>query len=331
MSIQNQSDRQNTPCTDDDINRAIEEAEKSRKHFQQIALLKGIVLEAEIEVFPGVRLVPFPASLGKKGKEIPRYISEWVSTVGIEYFFRKTQFIIDSSESSGFNGEQFLQALCLACNSGIQIATSISVRKDDDPFSLVPYAGPTVTHLPRHAAKDSDIEEAKRLYKLLGDLPLDVQQKLHIPINRWIKSHTKQGMVDKPIDLEVPLEKIASSPTTSDVDKMIDLGIAFESIYLSDINATTELSFRFRLHASWHLGTDVENRRVLLTEFKRIYDLRSKSVHTGKLPRNVKVEGKSIPTLEFIKRAQDLCRQSIIKIVEDEQIPDWESLILGCL
>ena len=332
MSTQNQSDCQNAPDTDDEVNRAIEMAEKSRKHFQQIVLLNGIGLETKIEVFPGVRLVPVLSSLGKKGKEIPRYLSEWAPAAGsIEYFFDKTQLIIDSSASSEFNVEQFCQALSLACNSAVQIATVISVKKDPDPFSLVTYTGSTVSHLLRDATKGSDIQEAKRVYKLLGGLPLDVRRKLHIPINRWIKSHAKQSaMFDRMIDPEISPKEIPFAPTTRDVDKMIDLGIAFESIYLSDINATTELSFRFRLHASWYLGTDKKNRRTLLTEFKRIYELRSKAVHTGKLPKNVKIEDKSVPTLEFIKRAQDLCQQSIIKIVEDRQFPEWASLILGC-
>lgn len=332
MSIPNQVDYQNTLCTDGDINHAIEMAEKSRQHFQQIALLNGIVLETEMEVFPGVRLIPFPASLGKKGKAIPRYLSKWVPTVGgIDYFFYKTPLIIDPSESSEFNNERFCQALSLVCNSGIQVLAFRSVRKDEDPFSLVPYAGPTHPYSPRDTVKVSDIEEAKCLYKRLGNLDSDVRRKLHIPINRWIKSHAEQSTTfDRMIDPEIRPEDIPGSLTTRDVDKMIDLGIAFESLYLSDINATTELSLRFRLHASWYLGTDEESRRTLLTEFKRIYELRSKAVHTGKLRKNVKIKGKSVPTLEFIKRAQDLCRQSIIKIVGDEQFPDWESLILGC-
>ena len=87
MSIQNQSDRPNAPCTDDNISRAIEEVEESPGTFQHVPLLDGIVLETEVEVFPGIRLVPFPPSLGKKGTEIPRYISKWTSTVGIDYFF----------------------------------------------------------------------------------------------------------------------------------------------------------------------------------------------------------------------------------------------------
>ena len=69
MNTQNQSDREKVSGADDDINRAMEIAEDSRKHFQQIALLKGIMLDAEAEVFPEIRLVPFPPSLGKKGQK----------------------------------------------------------------------------------------------------------------------------------------------------------------------------------------------------------------------------------------------------------------------
>ena len=32
---------------------------------------------------------------------------------------------------------------------------------------------------------------------------------------------------------------------------------------------------------------------------------------------------------EFIVEAQDLCQQSIIKILEDGKFPDWNNLILG--
>lgn len=70
MNTQNQSDRERVSGMGNDINRVMEMAEKSRKYLQQIALLSGIILEAEIEVFPGMRLVPFPPSLGKK--EIPQ-------------------------------------------------------------------------------------------------------------------------------------------------------------------------------------------------------------------------------------------------------------------
>ena len=69
---------------------------------------------------------------------------------------------------------------------------------------------------------------------------------------------------------------------------------------------------------------------MLIEEFKAIYTLRSNAVHNGKLPQTVKIrKGKSVRTSKFIERAQDLCRESIMKILEDGKFPDWNSLILG--
>lgn len=292
--------------------------------YDNVVLLNGIVLENEVEIFPGIRLVPFPSTLGKKRKEIPRYVSEFSSAVGINYFFHKTQFIISSSASSEFDGKQFLQSLSLACNSGIQIAASIQMRMDEEPFSMVPYAGSTVTYMQHDPVKDSDIEEAKCIYELLCSLEPDVRRKLQIPIDRWIKSHIKQcAIVDRIIDSEIPPEDIATSPTISDVDKMIDLGIAFEAQYLS---GRKKLSLKFRKRASWFLNKNAAHQKKLKEKFEKVYDLRCDAVHEGKLPQDVEICGKFVPISEFIKQTQNLCRQSILKIVKNGQFPDWAKI-----
>ena len=138
----------------------------------------------------------------------------------------------------------------------------------------------------------------------------EVKEKLQIPIDRWIKSKTE----DNPID------------------RIIDLGIALESLYLPNGNKE-QLSFQLRLRASWHLGENKVHRKKLIDEFDAIYTLRSEAVHNGKLSPRVKIkkgnkitQGKSVPTSEFIPRAQDLCQQSIIKILEDGEFPDWNNI-----
>lgn len=324
MSRQNQSSLQNTSDSTDDINSAIKWVEKIRDSFQYIVLLDGIVLESEVEIFPGGRLVPFPLSLGKRGEKIPRYVSERISTLGIDCFFHKTQLIIDPSKLPEFSGEQLCQALSLTANSAVQVATTIPAKKDEEPFSLVPYAGPLVTHPPRDATKDFDIVEAKRLYKRLGNLDSNVRQKLHIPINRWIKSHAEQSaMFDRVIDPEISPKDIPGSPTTRTVDKMIDLGIAFESLYLS---GRKNLSCKFRRRASWFLKKDEAHRKALKEKFEKIYDLRCDAVHEGKLPRDVAICRKPVPISEFIEQAQGLCQQSILKIIKNGQFPDWAKI-----
>lgn len=111
---------------------------------------------------------------------------------------------------------------------------------------------------------------------------------------------------------------------------MIDLGVAFEALYLPKDNID-QLSFQFRLNASWHLGKGKADRKMLIDEFKAIYTLRSKAVHNGVVPEEIKIRKgeEPIATSEFIPRAQDLCRDSIMKILEDGKFPDWNNLILG--
>ena len=72
-------------------------------------------------------------------------------------------------------------------------------------------------------------------------------------------------------------------------------------------------------------GEDKEHREGLMKKFKAIYDWRSAVVHTGKLSKKGrgKKRKKSYTqeeVREFIRNAQDLCRQSLIKILEDGEI-----------
>ena len=144
----------------------------------------------------------------------------------------------------------------------------------------------------------------------------DVRQKLHIPINRWIKSHVLQrAMVDKLIDPEIPPGDIATSLTTSDVDRIIDLNIAFESLYLSGVS---KLSHHLSNRASEYLAENQDEQEKLKETFKKIYSWRSKAVHNGRLPtENVKIGEKVYTPSELIKQTQNLCRRSILKILED--------------
>ena len=157
-------------------------------------------------------------------------------------------------------------------------------------------------------AEEADIEKAKCLYERLVGLDSNSREKLRVAIERWIMSKTDRTRVDQ----------------------MIDLGIALEALYLSDIDETTELSFRLRLRAAWYLGKNKEHRRALMKEFSEIYNWRSKVVHTGKLPNKTKRTTFTPEEVkQFIENAQDRCRESILKILKDGKFPKWSSLILG--
>ena len=313
--------------------------------FQDIASLEGIIVENEIQVYEGVRLVPFPR---RTTLELERYFPDFsIRRYDSERNMGKTLLIIDRPMLSIFhnpsektfeeilvndlpfqvdtddikfpNSEEvdsfrkyFCQALSLACNSSVQIARKWWFSAEDEIFR--PFSGGGIGYSPKLfgdsvEAGQSEIDEAKCLYGILvnqnSNTPSNIAEKLQIPIDRWIQSKTSQTAVDK----------------------IIDLGIAFEALYLSETDYNREIRFRFSLHAAWHLGKDKAHREELMKEFKAIYDWRSTVVHTGKLPKKVRNTPEEVEA--FITNAQNLCRDSIMKILEDGEFPDWNDLILG--
>ena len=328
-------------------------------HFQSVVSLEGVRLESEIPVFPAVRLVTLPGSAsGPIPASLRRHTPSFLSFLAKESEFSargKTLLIMDRplfsichkrsqdmfDEESPIdelpyqfnlagekftNGEAvrsfekfFCQALSLASNSAVQSSGSgwlfpeekffhpceggggVSLGRSRGQFGDATFGKPT-------KVGETEIDEAKCLYRKLINLSSSDREKLQIPFDRWIKSKTPQNPIDK----------------------IIDLGIAFEALYLSEITEPTELSFRLRLHAAWHLRENEEDRQDLMREFSEIYSWRSSVVHTGKLPNKTKKTHFTHEEVQqFIERVQDLCRESIMKILKDKQFPDWDSLILS--
>ena len=316
---------------------------------QYLALLEGIKLKTVINVFEGVQLIPLPNS----ASELPYHLSNVSRRVPENFFSGKTLLVVDCSVSPIFhkpfqastmqeyedqesrifrveiNSKDFpnlkiddfplnllCQALSLACHSEVKVSFVTKFLPEDVLYNLSSGFGPGISWSTDQFgnatdAKQSQIDEAKRLYHLLTNLDSGTLKNLRIPIDRWGKAGTE----DNP------------------VDKMIDLGIALESLYLSGTESKNEIRFRFSLHAAWHLGEGTEHRERLMKKFKAIYDWRSAVVHTGKLPKKGRGKKKKPYTQEevreFIRNAQDLCQQAIIKILEDGEFPDWNNLILG--
>ena len=309
--------------------------------IQCVALLEKIKIEEAVQVFEGVRLVPVPDSPSVSLPYLPRLSLPGISE---DFYHSQTLLIVDYTISPMFHKpvlppvflsekvlfrievrdgrfsyfteydffQKFCCALSLVCNFPVQIPMKWDLLPED-AISTVGH-GPGVARYPMHSllGKSTDlsvvqIEEAKGLYGILANVDSNVGEKLKVPIHRWIQSKVSGNYVDQ----------------------VIDLGIALEALYLSDIEEPTELSFRLRLHAAWHLAENKEDRKALLKEFREIYAWRSSAVHKGKLPNKKKnTPFTSDEKRKFIERAQDLCRASIMKILENGVFPDWNNLIL---
>ncbi len=112
-----------------------------------------------------------------------------------------------------------------------------------------------------------------------------------------------------------------SKNSTQDLrDRFIDLRIALESLYLKDLNE--ELGFRLAIRGAWHIGSDVEQRRSFYDTLKDAYNQASKAVHGGKVSHGQN-------NVALLKAAQDICREGILKRLNEEEKPDWNAMILG--
>ena len=311
--------------------------------FKYCALLAGITIDKETQIFDGVRLVPPLDSLSNLSQLFNFNVSEWQLTPLRE----KTLLVVDASvspififhkpdprgyysgstfrvkEYSGkfpdFNASEIYddfytelcQALSLVCNSPVQIRLQWRFLAKDEIFNLTPGQAES-TQLGRIDLSESStkvgtsqIEEAKRIYNEFAKFDSDDKEKLLIAVDRWIQSKTSQA----------------------DTDSMIDLGIALESLYVPD--SMSESTFKLGVRAACHLTEDPANRKALKKTFGEIYDWRSKAVHTGKLPKKTKNLSQE-KVEEFIETAQDHCRDSILKILKEGKFPtNWDNVIFG--
>ena len=302
--------------------------------FQDMIVLDGLKINREIQLFDGVKLIPLPDSPSKMPNFVPD--SDGYPFNVRKQIVSKTLLIIDCSVSPAFykfgvhfefnqsqtnktigeiNNYEFCMILALASNSLARpLIKWIHVDEKELFFYECGNAGHSYsfyeTTMSRfeNSIPVSDIETQKftALYQAFLDLDIQEKQRFTIAIPRWIESKTDKSMVNK----------------------MIDLGIAFELLYLDNNNAA-QLSYTFRIRVAWHLGKNAKDRKRLLALCKTIYDCRSKAVHTARLQNRVEVEGKKIPIEQFIEQAQDLCHQSMLKIIRDGKFPDWDSVVVG--
>ena len=301
--------------------------------FQNFFLLTGVKVDHEVQVFDGISLIP----LSNKGDELPGYLPLLFRRDSSD-FLSKTLLRVDgsvspvlykpepgytlesgpdshftvavrSADQSDFHVEKFFQALSLVGEQPVMSSMRWIHMSDEHIFDL--RIGPSsgyswsLADAPTATISETQVGDAVDIYYKLVNLPSEVEQPLQIPLDRWMKSKTRQGYVDK----------------------MIDLGIAMESFYLRGIRG--ELSFRFRLRAALHLGESSEERKRLKKVFQEIYEYRSRAVHEGTLPDHVNVDGQNLGMGQYIERSQELFKGSLMKVIDSGVLPDWESIELG--
>ena len=324
-----------------DVNRAVfafqECLVNNEIGFQEIALLTGIEIDSDIPIFDGFKLIKTP--LYSSDFQSLDYIPTSFHMTGdnaSEFFSQRTLAVIDwvatprfmkwnksispddvakshrkNKELENFDLTEFLWALSLSCKHPIvSVMWWYNVDKwellRNSPTSCRYSSGELSDTRPPYNVSEPEIKRATDYYMKFKDLRPDAQVKLRIAIPRWLKSKSEGA-----------------------VNQAIDLGIAFEVIYLDETKE--QLSYTFRTRAAWYLGEDPSKRKEYMNLFKKFYSYRSNAVHTGRIASAKKTrdanESKKIRSL--LNDADKLCVASIIKVINDGGFPDWETLVLG--
>lgn len=158
--------------------------------------------------------------------------------------------------------------------------------------------GGTPGHLPAESC-----DEARRIYSAFSDLPQARKTRLRLPMQ-----HINRAM-----------------RRSSFVDCAIDLGIALESLFLSDITPDRgEFTFRLKVRGARFLGSDYEDRDRLFKLLGDLYTARSQAVHTGRVEEEIR----RVPIHELLETGCRLASEAIKRfIVEGE--PDWKEIIFS--
>ena len=290
-------------------------------HYRMMALLVGARIEASLEIEPGIRVEELSANTKELPQSVPglgsvapaTYLGGVVLCVDCEVapaLYRPEKgargswnFSTDVRHSWALGTasiDEFCETLSLSANGCIRIgqmwrdygeleAFSALTSRTSDPLKVI-HGGVGVESLTEEHLREAwDIQS---LRNVRGD------GGIGMAIRRWVNS---------------------KRPESSLADRFIDLRIALEALYL-DGKSNTEMAFRLATHGALYAGGTIEERRRNYETLRKAYNLSSRAVHAGVL------KGSSEGVL---KKAQDLCREGIIKGLRGGDAPDWSDMILG--
>ncbi|MDE2988917.1 MAG: hypothetical protein OXT70_12820 [Chloroflexota bacterium] len=314
--------------------------------YKILVILSDVHVDECIELAQGLRMYTLPTSSDAVPASLPRGLMRDDSMANL---LGHTLLEIDAATSpalsvpslrgdarSTFNTstalaeclpEGFFRALSLVCGRRVGMAwswvdygeagaftrrmpsflagTGEGLSKLSSSWSMAQSSG--VIELGNHVRPAANLSEAglHRAWALRNELQrrYDTDQRFQIAVSRWIE---------------------AASPGVLSPDRLIDLRVALEALYLD--SGTGESRFRLALTGARHLRNGMEDRREVYKSLAEFYGLASRVVHGEPLPTG---EKKRASTLALADQVTNLCRDGILKIVEQRKQPKWIDVLLS--
>ena len=303
--------------------------------------LVGVHVDAPVEIIPGVSLRQLPMletelpnttpdRKYQKTRDILGRTALVVDVATSSVFFKppqKREDTPDAKVSTPFGHqriEQLATALSLVCNNHVARAwgwydlLETKAFEGTEPFMALQNSpkywsrsgtytttdrdGNTVLHWMNDQPPDATPpEQIRKAWEILPDLVnlMSQHQRFKIAVERWVK---------------------ASDPDATPADRMIDLRVALEALYITSDNR--ELGFRLSLTGANHLGEDLEERKSIKKALNDFYGQSSRAIH-GTAPDKMRAKATAITD-----KAANLCRKGILKVVDAKARPDWDEILL---
>ena len=223
----------------------------------------------------------------------------------------------------GVKVDTFLTALSLVCNRRVGVAWSWNDYGDAAAFATTPptgWAGPGTTLRP--LGRGSTHDPTANITEITDFNPPSPNLDANLLRRTWAFVEELQRRIDTDPRFRIAVRRWEQSatPRASLEDRAVDLRIALESLYLN--SDAGELGFRLAITGARHLGASLEERREIRRTLGDFYGLASRIIHGTELNqvRN--------PDTELAKRARRVCRDGILRIVEEKHQPNWSDLLL---
>ena len=294
--------------------------------YQTKALLIGLTIDQSLELEEGINLTQMPSSsehlpahlLPQRGLFPGEFLSDFLGRVVLSIdceaeppLYKPTGDLLHPAPPTirwaqgkipGISRDLLCSALSLSCNHSIRWQMRWRDYGELYVFNPGHVSSPLSQEVPDRfvlttSFSQKHLEQARDL-QCARHFGGKVRTRLETAISRWMESK-------KPVNL---------------LDQLIDLRIALEALYLK--GAFGEMRFRLANYGAWHLAADVAERRKYQKVLLKIYDLASKAVHGVDVKNTSENRG-------LLETAQDLCRNAILKRIEEEREPDWNQLLLG--
>ncbi|MCY4430797.1 MAG: hypothetical protein OXC11_10470, partial [Rhodospirillales bacterium] len=194
----------------------------------------------------------------------------------------------------GYTLDGFCQHLALATNNYVGWNLQWEDLGELGAFSLS--GGRGFGYGPDFGARGTGItgpqlEDAVWTWRSMGGLEEGSQRKFGIALNRWVQSK-RQGMLE---------------------NRIIDLRVTLEALYAVERYGKRRQTAD---HSALHLGGTPDEQAARKELIWRLYEEASEIVHAGVLDDEKEADAR-------LGQAQDVCRGSLLKVLNDGGFPDW--------